>query len=146
MGRECPDIAEYCAIATNASLLIAKKEDYDLDKIISKIKLELKSGEEAPLIVLRENILDANDLAKKLQNKFDIETRACILGYVQRGTSPSVYDRIYAKQLASFTIDLIKKEKYGLAVGIINNKIISSSILTALSENNRTIGDLTKFI
>lgn len=137
MGRNCSDIAKYCALATNANVLIAENEDANLAKIISKIKIALKDGEEAPLIIARENILDTAKLARDLQNHFDIETRTNILGYVQRGTSPSVFDRIYAKQLSNFCIDLIKKEKFNLALGLINNNIFCTNVSTALDEKNK---------
>lgn len=128
MGRNCADIANCCALATNASVLISKKEDNNFDEICKKLKISLKNGEEAPLIILKENITNANELAKKIQNKLDIETRASVLGYVQRGTGPSVYDRIYAKQLADFSLNLIKKEKFNLVIGINNNKITATNL------------------
>ncbi len=137
MGRNCSDIAKSCALATNANVLIAEEKDNNLSKIISKIKTALKDGEEAPLIVARENILNTYELARNLQNHFDIETRTNILGYVQRGTSPSVFDRIYARQLSDFSIDLIKKEKFNLALGLINNNVSCTKIATASSENNK---------
>jgi 6-phosphofructokinase 1 len=139
MGRNCPDIAKSCAIATNATVLIESQQDFDLNKICSKIKSSIKNGEESPLIVLRENIVNANELAKNIQNKLDIETRASVLGYVQRGTSPSVYDRIFSKQLSDLTINLIKKDKFNLSLGILKNKIISVNLKESLTQNNRDI-------
>lgn len=137
MGRECADISKRCAMATNATVLIAEKQDDNLDKICLKIKTAIKNGEESPLIVLRENILNANDLARKIQNKLDIETRASILGYVQRGTSPSVYDRIFSSQMADLAINLIKKDKYNLSLGTIKNNIVSIDLKQSLIQNNR---------
>lgn len=137
MGRKCPDIANYCALATNADVLIAEEKGNNFNRIISKLKLSLKNGEESPLIVLRENILNCNELAKKIQAFFNIETRASVLGYVQRGTSPSVYDRIYAKILAKGTIDLINKKDFNWALGINNNNLILLDIPNALIKNNR---------
>lgn len=137
MGRKCSDIANYCALATNADVLIADEKDADFNKIISKLKLTLKNGEEAPLIVLRENILNANELSSKIQSSLNIETRANVLGYVQRGTSPSVYDRIYAKILAKGTIDFINKKDFNWALGVNDDNLIALNIPTALIKNNR---------
>ncbi|MDD4110506.1 MAG: ATP-dependent 6-phosphofructokinase [Clostridia bacterium] len=137
MGRKCADIANYCALATNANILVADQKDADFNKIITKLKSAIKDGEEAPLIVLRENILNASELARKIQDKLNIETRASILGYVQRGTSPSVYDRIYAMMLAKTTIELINKKNFNLALGVDNDKIISINLEKALTKNNR---------
>lgn len=146
MGRQCSDIAKYCAIANDASVLIAEKEDNNFEQICLKIKKSLKSGDDSPLIILRENITNAHDLAKNLQNKLDIETRASVLGYVQRGTSPSVFDRIYSKQLCALSLSLIKKEHYNVALGMINNKISSMGLDAALKKENRTSEGLMNFI
>jgi 6-phosphofructokinase 1 len=138
MGRRCADLAKYCAVATNASALIGNKEDFNFPNLISKLVTAIENGEESPHIIVRENILDVYDLAKKIQNELDIETRASIIGYVQRGASPSVYDRIYAKQLATHTINLIKKSKHNMAAGILRNKLISTPISSAIFVNNRS--------
>lgn len=138
MGRRSPDIAEFCALATNASVLITEKEKFDLNDIVFKIKSALKHGEESPHIIVRENILDVYSLAKKLQNQLDIEVRACVLGYVQRGPSPSVYDRIYAKQLAELAQKLIIKKDFGKSLGILNNKVMFKPLQSSLLENNRS--------
>lgn len=137
MGRKCADIANYCALATNADILIANEKDADFNKIITKLKSAIKNGQESPLIVLRENILNANELAKKIQSTLNIETRANIIGYVQRGTSPSVYDRIYAKMLANSTFEFINKEKFNFALGVDNDEIISIDLEKALTKNNK---------
>lgn len=145
MGRRCSDIAKFCAIATDADVLIAEKEDCDFERICSQIKSALKNGEDSPLIILKENITNPYDLAKDIQNKFDIETRASVLGYVQRGTSPSVFDRIYSKQLAGFSFHLIKKGQYNVALGNLNNKLISFDLDSAMTKNTRPSESLTKF-
>lgn len=146
MGRHCPDIAKYCAVATNATYLIAEKEDLNLEKIFSKISSALKNGEDAPHIIVRENTVNINDLAKKIQNQFDIETRANSIGYVQRGTTPSVYDRILAKQFSTFVLSLIKKNVSNIAIATIDNKMSSEDISTSLVSNVRSLDDLTTYI
>lgn len=128
MGRHCPDIAISSAIATDATILITEAKNFSFKETISKIKEAIESGEEAPSIVIRENILDVFELAKKIQNELDIETRACRIGYVQRGTSPSVMDRILAKKFAQAVLDLISSKKFNRAVGQVKNKIITKNL------------------
>lgn len=128
MGRHCPDIAISSAIATDATILITEAKNFSFKETISKIKEAIESGEEAPSIVIRENILDVFELAKKIQNELDIETRACRIGYVQRGTSPSVMDRILARKFAQAVLDLISSKKFNRAVGQVKNKIITKNL------------------
>lgn len=128
MGRHCPDIAISSAIATDATILITEAKNFSFKETISKIKEAIESGEEAPSIVIRENILDVFELAKKIQNELDIETRACRIGYVQRGTSPSVMDRILARKFAQAVLDLITSKKFNRAVGQVKNKIITKNL------------------
>lgn len=129
MGRHCPDIAINSAIATDATILITNNEDYNFKNIVLKIKNVLNSGEESPSIIVRENILDVFEFAKKLQNELDIEVRACKIGYVQRGTQPSVMDRILARKFAYEALDLINKKKFNKGLGQVKNKIILKDIL-----------------
>lgn len=128
MGRHCDDIAKNCAIATDATILISSEKDCSLKQIVSKIKLSLKDGEESPSIIVKENITDIFSLAKQIQNNLDIETRACKIGYVQRGTQPSVVDRILARNFARETITLLKNKKYNKALCVIKGKITSKNI------------------
>lgn len=128
MGRHCPDIAISSAIATDATILITEAKNFSFKETISKIKEAIESGEEAPSIVIRENILDVFELAKKIQNELDIETRACRIGYVQRGTSPSVMDRILARKFAQAVLDLISSKKFNRAVGQVKSKIITKNL------------------
>lgn len=137
MGRECPDIATSCFLATNADLLITNKLEGKLETVFEKINISLKNGVESPTIILKENVLNAEKLANQIQNKFDIETRASVLGYIQRGASPSVFDRIYAKQLADKSLNLIKNSLFGKSLGLTNNKIQEISIEAANSVKNR---------
>ena len=128
MGRHCPDIAISSAIATDASILITNKQEFSFKETISKIKELLTLGVESPSIIIKENILDVFALAKQIQNELDIETRACKIGYVQRGTAPSVLDRILARNFAGFAIDLLKQKKFNRAIGQVKNKIIIKTL------------------
>ena len=123
MGRYSPELAKNCAYATNATYLIESKKDCDEEKIINTFREYLNSGKNTPFIIVRENSIDINKLAKLIQNEFDIETRATVVGYVQRGASPSVCDRILARQFAELVIENINNNIYNLALGVKHNLI-----------------------
>lgn len=128
MGRHCPDIAINSALATDATILISSEKNYNFKKILTDLKMAIKNGEESPFILIKENILDIFVLAKQIQNALDIETRACKIGYVQRGTQPSVMDRIIAKKFAQLSIDLITSKKLNKALSFNNEKVIYKNI------------------
>ena len=123
MGRYSPELAINCAYATNATYLVENKKDYDEQKIINAFKKYLNSGKHSPFIIVRENSININKLAQVLQNEFDIETRATVVGYVQRGVSPSVCDRILARKFAEEIINSINNNEKCFVLGTINNEI-----------------------
>ena len=123
MGRYSPELAINCAYATNATYLVENKKDYDEQKIINAFKKYLNSGKHSPFIIVRENSININKLAQVLQNEFDIETRATVVGYVQRGVSPSVCDRILARKFAEEIINSINNNERCFVLGTINNEI-----------------------
>ena len=129
MGRRCPDIAINTGIATDASMTITKAEQLDLKKVVEKVKEDLACGKESPLIVIKENLTDIFDLAKDIQNMIDIETRACKIGYLQRGTAPSIFDRILASKFAEETVKAINKKSFNKIVSYNKNKVNLKNIL-----------------
>ncbi len=129
MGRHCPDIATDTFFATDSTCLITNKSDYNFKELISCLKTAIKNGEESPSIIIRENILDVFKLAKEIQNELDIETRACKIGYVQRGCQPSVIDRILARKFAICAMDLISKKQSNLALCCNDDNIDVQEIL-----------------
>lgn len=137
MGRHCPDISIYSAILSNADMLIT--ENISFEEILKSIKKSIKNGANSPLIIVRENILNVNELAAYLEQKTKKEFRANILGYIQRGGKPTQNEKLYAIRLACETIKLILEDKYGLAIGLQNNQIINCDILEAVAntQNNQ---------
>ena len=128
MGRYSPELAINCAYATNATYLIESKKDYDEAKILKVFKDYLNAGKNSPFIIVRENSININKLAQLLQNEFDIETRATVVGYVQRGSSPSVCDRILARQFAELAIKNINDSTYNVALGVKDNLICNFNL------------------
>ncbi len=129
MGRHCSDIATDTFFATDSTCLITEKSNYNFKNLISNLKEAIEKGEESPSIIIRENILDIFKLAKEIQNELDIETRACRIGYVQRGCQPSVIDRILARKFAIFATDLIVQKQFNKALCYTNGIVEAKNIL-----------------
>ena len=131
MGRHCSDIAVRSAILCDADLLIT--EQLTNEQILKKVENIINFEKENPLIVVQENILDVNSLAKFLEEKTQKEFRATIIGYLQRGGEPTANDKLFAIQLATETIKNILQNNYNIAIGEKNGEIISQKIDKAVA-------------
>lgn len=101
MGRHCGDLALYSSIACGADILITEETGYDLQTIYKDITRMKEEGRKHVLVIVSENILDCNELAKNIETSTGLETRANVLGHLQRGGTPTAMDRFRASVLGS---------------------------------------------
>ncbi len=133
MGRNAGYIAVNTGVACGATAIITTEVEYSLDNIINKINQTRKSGKQHFIIVVSEGIGNSVQIAKEIEAKTGIESRATILGHVQRGGSPTVRDRVVATQMGYYAVDLLEKGIGNRVVGMQNNKIVDFDIQEALS-------------
>lgn len=133
MGRNCGDIALYTGISGGAESVILPEKKFDID-VLCKTILEGKlRGKMHNLIILAEGIGGAENIAKKVQEITGIESRATILGHIQRGGSPSSFDRMLASRMGARAVDILVEGKSSRVIGISGNNIIDVDIEEALS-------------
>ena len=132
MGRHAGHIALNCGIACGATYIVVPEMPYTLEAITEKIKLAQKLGKHHFIIVVAEGIGNVNEMAKDIERITGVESRATILGHVQRGGSPTVRDRVVASQMAHYAIDLLEKGIGNRVVGMQNSKIVDFDIQDAL--------------
>lgn len=133
MGRDCGAIALNVAVACNAHALSVKEVPKTIDQIIDDLKVCMNNGVESPLVILNDYIeYSVEDVQKAMEKHLRIETRGSTLGYIQRGGSPSVEDRLLATQFGLTAVELLINGKTDLAVGVRNRNIISISLMQAL--------------
>ncbi|SFB08671.1 6-phosphofructokinase [Clostridium frigidicarnis] len=133
MGRSCGDIALHAGIAGGAEGIIVPEKEFDQEQLC-KVILEGKlKGKLHNLIMLAEGIGGANELAQYVEEMTGIETRATILGHIQRGGSPSVFDRVLASRMGYKAVELLLEGKSARVVGIREGKITDDDIDEALS-------------
>lgn len=134
MGRDCGDLSLYAGIAGGAeAVIIPEIESFDKDELC-KIILEGKNnGKMHNLVILAEGIGGAFELAKYVEEVTGIETRATILGHIQRGGSPSATDRVLASRMGAKAIEVLLEGKTSRVIGIKDNKIIDQDIDEALA-------------
>lgn len=133
MGRNCGDIALYTGIACGAEYIIAPEKGYDKDELCKVILEGKKAGKMHNLVLLAEGVGGAEELAKYIEAETKIETRATVLGHIQRGGAPSAFDRVLASRMGSRAIELLMEGKTSRVVGIKENEIFDQDIDEALA-------------
>lgn len=134
MGRNAGHIALWCGIANGAEdILIPGKYDFNEERIIEKIIENKKKGKKHYIIVNAEGVGHSSSMAKRIEEATGIETRATILGHMQRGGSPSCKDRVYASMMGSMAVDLLAEGKTNRVVAYKNGEFVDYDIDEALA-------------
>ena len=133
MGRNCGDIALYTGLACGAEYIITPEQGYDKEELCKVILEGKKAGKMHNLVLLAEGVGGAEELAKYVEAQTGIETRATVLGHIQRGGSPSAFDRVLASKMGSKAVELLLEGKTSRVVGIKENVIFDQDIDEALA-------------
>ena len=133
MGRNAGYIAVNTGIACGAIEIITKEMPYDLDSIAKKMLEMKKTGKQNFVVVVAEGIGHAEEIARTLQEKTHIESRATVLGHVQRGGSPTLRDRVVASEMGYYAVELLEQGIGNRVVGMRDNKIVDFDIQEALA-------------
>ncbi len=134
MGRHAGYIALWCAIANGADdILLPEKYDYNEQRIIDNIIDNRKKGKTHHIIVNAEGIGHSTSMARRIEAATGLETRASILGYMQRGGSPTCKDRVYASMMGCYAADILSAGKTNRVVGYRNGQFVDYDIDEALA-------------
>jgi len=132
MGRYCGDLSMYSSIASGAEDVIVGEKGLDVAQIATQIKQGADRGKKHFLIVLAERVTEAHELAVELEGATGVETRATVLGHIQRGGTPSAMDRVLASRMGAYAVDLLIEGIGGRCIGIVENKLRHFDITKAL--------------
>lgn len=134
MGRGAGYIALWCGIANGAEdILLPEKYDFDEQKLVNNIIEKRKHGKKHHIIVNAEGIGHSASMAKRIEAATGIETRATILGHMQRGGSPTAKDRVYASTMGALAVDLLCEGKTNRVVGYRHGTFVDFDIDEALA-------------
>ncbi len=136
MGRKCGDIALYSGISAGAEEIIIPEVKTDVNALCKKLLNSAKTGKKSSIVVMAEGAGSAEDMAKTIQQKTGIETKAVIIGHLQRGGSPSMVDRVFASRLGVTAVECIEKKVFGVAIGSTKNNIAITPLKEALNVTN----------
>jgi ATP-dependent phosphofructokinase / diphosphate-dependent phosphofructokinase len=167
MGRDAGWIALYSGIAGGADVILIPERPFDVDKVADSIRQRHERGRYFSIIVVAEGakfssapgegapILQdmgkdefghaklggiANILAREIEKRTGYETRAVVLGHIQRGGSPSAFDRVLATRYGLGAIDMVHRGEFGCMAALRANKIVSIPLTEAISRN-RVVDD-----
>ncbi|MGL6125196.1 MAG: 6-phosphofructokinase [Metamycoplasmataceae bacterium] len=136
MGRYAGDLSLHSGIATGAELIITAENKMDLAEIIEVVNKQMNIlKKDSMVIIISEHVYDNLDqMAKDIEAKTKVITRASILAHLQRGGIPTANERVLSTRMGIRAVELLLENKSGLAIGIKDNKINSLPILEALSQ------------
>ncbi len=134
MGRGAGYIALWCGLANGAEdILLPEKYDFDEQKLIDHIIENRKRGKQHHIIINAEGIGHSQGMAKRIEAATGVETRATILGHMQRGGSPTCKDRVYATTMGAYAVDILCEGKSNRVVAHKNGNFVDFDIDEALA-------------
>ncbi|MCL2754095.1 MAG: 6-phosphofructokinase [Oscillospiraceae bacterium] len=138
MGRRAGDIALYTGIACGATTILVMESDYTVAHAIERINSTRTSRKHHFIIVVSEgftagNKISADEISRQIESETGVETRATILGHVQRGGTPTLRDRLVASRLGFRAVELLSEGKGNRVVGIKGAAIVDYEINEALA-------------
>lgn len=140
MGRKRGYIALWAGMAASAdAIVLPEKWDGNFDSITDALKKRHAEGRNSYLVVVAEGVTDAPELAERIRNKTGIESRVSVLGYIQRGGSPTAKDRMYGSLMGAFAVELLHQDKKNRIVAIKNDILMDYDIAEALEIQNNQL-------
>ena len=133
MGRNAGYIALNVAIASGAMAVLLPEKEFDMQRdILDKIAETQKTGKRHFIIIVAEGVGHAQEIANEIQARTGIDSRATILGHVQRGGSPTLRDRVNASAMGYQAVCLLEQGKYNRIVGMKGEKLVDYPVDEAL--------------
>ena len=134
MGRGAGHIAVNTGLACGAIAILIPEIPFDVDRdIVAKIKASQKTGKQHFIVMVAEGVGHSHELAKEIEEKTGVESRATVLGHIQRGGSPTLRDRVVASEMGYYAVELLEKGIGNRVVVTKDGKVIDYDILEALS-------------
>jgi 6-phosphofructokinase 1 len=134
MGRNCGDIALHAGLAGGAEYILIPEKEVDINALCRKIIQGKNRGKLHSLIVRAEGVkVSSDEIASIIQQRTGMETKVVVLGYTQRGGSPTARDRMLASRMGYRAVELLLGDSTSRAIGIRGADIIDEDLLEALS-------------
>ena len=133
MGRHAGYLALNVGVAVGAISVLVPEVEHDLQAdVIDRIKAAAQTGKKHFIVLVAEGVGGVIEMAKQIEEATGVETRATILGHVQRGGSPSVRDRVLASRMGHYAVELLLNGKSNRVVAVQNDHLLDFDIEEAL--------------
>ena len=143
MGRECGDIAIHAGLTGGAEIILIPEEPVDLGNICRTLIESRNKGKRSSIIVKAEGVnIDSKDLDDEITKRTGLDVKVVVLGYIQRGGTPTAHDRMLASTLGAKAVELFKSDIYGVALGMVQGEIVWPDIGLALETKKRDVSSL----
>ena len=137
MGNLCGDLALYSGISSGAELVITNRTGFNEAEVLERLRyLESIKEKRHAIVVISEKITDVEKFAQKVSEETPFSGRATILGHVQRGGSPSAFDRVLATRMGDYAISMILRGEKGVCVGLVGNKLVCTDLEEMLNQSD----------
>ncbi|TVZ37864.1 6-phosphofructokinase [Alteromonadaceae bacterium 2753L.S.0a.02] len=137
MGRYCGDLTIWSAIGAGAEYAIVPELPFDEEGFLKEMRDHVGHGKNHAIVCITEKITDITQLADRIEKETGLETRATVLGHIQRGGAPTAFDRILASRMGAFAVKLLQEGHGGRCVGIQANELVHHDIIDALENMSR---------
>jgi 6-phosphofructokinase 1 len=133
MGNRAGDLAIYAGLACGAELTISGDNFMPLPEMIERLKFQKATSKNHAMVVVSEKLFDLNELARFIQQETGFEVRTEVLGRIQRGGSPSAFDRILASRMGEYAVQCLNEGKSSRCIGVRGQQLIDVDIHEALA-------------
>ncbi len=132
MGRHCGDLALYAGIACGSEFIITPETGFDRQRTIDAVKSSFERNKRHAIVVSTENMTDVAQLARDIEEETGHESRATVLGHVQRGGDPQAFDRVMATEMAERAVELLKNYDSSKVIASKGKELVNIPIREAL--------------
>lgn len=134
MGRDSGQIALMAGLAGGAESLVIPEEPITMQEVVDKIQRGFRRGKKHSIVLVAEGAGSALQVSKEIEVLLGLETRVTILGHIQRGGTPTAFDRALASRLGGRAVELLLEGASSRMVGLVGCQIVDSDFDTALSQ------------
>ncbi len=152
MGNKAGWLTLYSGIAGGADIILIPEHPYDIKKVANAVERRAKAGKNFSILAVAEGAVSVdeakmkrkewtakraaegyttatNRIARQIEELTGAETRICVPGHMQRGGSPSAYDRVLATQFGAYAAGLVADEHYGVTVAMVNGNVTANPLM-----------------
>ncbi len=133
MGHHCGDLAVSAAVSCGVEAVLVPEVKWDKEEVYADIKKSVDAGKRHAILIVCELQTDVHQMAKELEALTGLETRATVLGHIQRGGTPSAVDRVLASRMGAYACELLHNGESGRCVGVKRGELVHYDIIDCIN-------------